>query len=151
MADDIARRSDIWSQGTEGTIIYGLLSATTRRGRNIWSSAANFSAKDHQSRARAFCKLVFDWLIPAPNLQLVGSTGPDIPSDGCTYQSMINSILCQWYGEARLKKRKFTARAEGEESTGPWRKRRWSLNFLFVEDITIKISAMILWVSFVFL
>ena len=30
--------------------------------------------------ACAFCKLVFDWLIPAPNMHSVGSAGPDIPS-----------------------------------------------------------------------
>ena len=39
-----------------------------------------WTPKDHESRACAFRKLVFDWLIPAPNLHLVGSTGPDIPS-----------------------------------------------------------------------
>ena len=49
-------------------------------GKHIWPSAVNFSAKDHQSRVRAFCKLVFDWFISAPNLHLVGSAGPDIPS-----------------------------------------------------------------------
>ena len=48
--------------------------------RNMWSSTANFTAKDRQSKACAFCKLVFDRLIPASNLHLVDSAGPDMPT-----------------------------------------------------------------------